>query len=348
MENKNQKTFDFSKYSSRHILLKIFYLGWGYQGYVTQEDTTNTIEHHLFEALTKTKLIKDRSSSNYHRCGRTDKGVSAFGQTISIDIRSNLSDNQDDIEKEINYCRVLNRVLPNDIQCIAWASTNNSFSARFDCKSRTYKYFFPKGNLNIENMQFASKKLLGTHDFRNFCKMDVGNGVVEFIRNITSIGIEPVKSYDSENEYALYVISIKGNAFLWHQIRCILGILLLIGQKKEDPSIIDELFNIEKNPRKPEYSMASEIPLNLFFSEYDDLTWHYDKDSLGQVIEKLNNIWTHTAIKQSMIKEMLNNLNENLENINGIQEENKKCLSDCLLQGVKPKKIHSCHEKANV
>lgn len=41
-------------------------------------------------------------------------------------------------------------------------------------------------------MKEASDKLLGTHDFRNFCKMDVGNGVLEFIRNILEIDVAPV------------------------------------------------------------------------------------------------------------------------------------------------------------
>lgn len=40
-------------------------------------------------------------------------------------------------------------------------------------------------------MEIASQKLLGVHDFRNFCKMDVGNGVTEFIRNIYEINVEP-------------------------------------------------------------------------------------------------------------------------------------------------------------
>lgn len=47
----------------------------------------------------------------------------------------------------------------------------------------------------------------------------------------------------------MYIIKIKANAFLWHQIRCIMGILLLIGLEREDVSIIDELLNVEKNPR---------------------------------------------------------------------------------------------------
>ncbi|RZC40246.1 tRNA pseudouridine(38/39) synthase, partial [Asbolus verrucosus] len=149
-----------------HVLLKFLYLGWDYQGYVTQEDTINTIEHHIFEALKKTCLIEDRASSNYHRCGRTDKGA------------------------------------------------------------RTYKYFFPKGRLDIEQMKFASNYLVGTHDFRNFCKMDVNNGVVEFIRTISSIEI---KNFSTE-------------------IRCILGILILIGQNKEKPEVVLELLDIANHP----------------------------------------------------------------------------------------------------
>ena len=45
-----------------------------------QEDTEKTIEAVLFDALLKTRLIESRATSNYHRCGRTDKGVSAFSQ----------------------------------------------------------------------------------------------------------------------------------------------------------------------------------------------------------------------------------------------------------------------------
>uniref|UniRef100_A0A1A9V3C5 Uncharacterized protein n=1 Tax=Glossina austeni TaxID=7395 RepID=A0A1A9V3C5_GLOAU len=44
----------------------------------------------------------------------------------------------------------MNRVLPKNIRCISWMPIQNHlFSARFDCITRTYRYFFPKGNLNI-------------------------------------------------------------------------------------------------------------------------------------------------------------------------------------------------------
>jgi len=52
-----------------------------------QEDTEKTIEAVLFDALLKTRLIESRATSNYHRCGRTDKGVSAFSQVTECGYR---------------------------------------------------------------------------------------------------------------------------------------------------------------------------------------------------------------------------------------------------------------------
>lgn len=86
-KKRQQRPFDFSAYGRRHVALKIAYLGWEYQGFASQENTTNTIEEKLFESLIKTRLVESRQASNYHRCGRTDKGVSAFGQVSTIFVR---------------------------------------------------------------------------------------------------------------------------------------------------------------------------------------------------------------------------------------------------------------------
>lgn len=48
-------------------------------------------------------------------------------------------------------------------------------------------------------MKLAASYLIGTHDFRNFCKMDVGNGVVEFTRRIEEINIVPFDSTVSDS-----------------------------------------------------------------------------------------------------------------------------------------------------
>jgi len=45
---------------------------------------------------------------------------------------------------------MLNRVFPADLRAIAWRPARENYDARFECSKRTYKYFFPKGNFNIE------------------------------------------------------------------------------------------------------------------------------------------------------------------------------------------------------
>lgn len=41
-------------------------------------------------------------------------------------------------------------------------------------------------------MKIAAKKLIGEHDYRNLCKMDVGNGVVNYTRRILDTDIQAV------------------------------------------------------------------------------------------------------------------------------------------------------------
>lgn len=320
----SDRSLDFSKFHRRHILLKFCYLGWDYEGYVVQENTTETIENYLFHALLKVCLIESRETSNYNRCGRTDKGVSAFEQVISIDVRSKVDPNeqlsQTGIAEELNYCLLLNKVLPKHIRAISWRPlVTPNYSARFDCVGRTYKYFFPRGNLNVEKMQEACKFLVGSHDFRNLCKMDVGNGVVNYIRRLDHVEIKlATKNPEQHEEFDMLYLEIKGSAFLWHMIRCILAILMLVGKEAENPEIIKELLDVEKNQMKPQYSLASEIPLNLFECNFREETdegentnkemlnkWIYDEESLKEVIIDLQEYWCSESVKSTMIYEML-------------------------------------------
>lgn len=47
------------RYRTRHIALQIQYDGTPYLGFASQ-DLEETVENHLFNALTKLKLIEDR------------------------------------------------------------------------------------------------------------------------------------------------------------------------------------------------------------------------------------------------------------------------------------------------
>ncbi|XP_036894053.1 tRNA pseudouridine(38/39) synthase isoform X1 [Sturnira hondurensis] len=320
---KAKRAFDFSAHGQRHVALKIAYLGWGYQGFASQENTNNTIEEKLFEALTKTRLVESRQTSNYHRCGRTDKGVSAFGQVISLDLRShfprhrdsedfNIKDGVSSASKEIRYTHILNRVLPPDIRVLAWAPVDPSFSARFSCLERTYRYFFPRADLDIVTMNCAAHKYVGTHDFRNLCKMDVANGVIHFQRTILSAHVKLVGQSLAEDgwqePFQLCQFEVTGQAFLYHQVRCMMAVLFLIGQGMEKPEIIDELLNVEKNPQKPQYSMAVEFPLVLYDCKFENIKWIYDREVQEFNVTHLQQQWANQAVKTHLLYSMLQGL----------------------------------------
>lgn len=347
------RKFDWSSAHKRHVLLKITYFGWDYQGFACQEDSNDTIESNLFRALTRTCLIESRATSNYHRCGRTDKEVSAFCQVISIDLRSkHPPETQLDptaLSSEIDYCGLLNRVLPKNIQCVAWMPLRSPvYSARFDCVSRSYRYYFPKGDLDIAAMRKACDLLVRHADFRNFCKMDVHNGVTNYMRNLQSARVEACDQTNHTNSgYDMYYLEIQANAFLWHQIRCIMAVLLLVGQKKENPGVISDLLDVESNPCKPQYTPAIGLPLNLFRCDFrdhttrsvnhpssgdadeeamdtaadesDDLnapehlerdltTWIYNEENLQKLIENTQCEWTQFSVKSTMIRNVLQQL----------------------------------------
>jgi tRNA pseudouridine38/39 synthase len=390
-KKKSDNKMDPSKYSTRLVAFKLAYIGKKYGGFEFQSSAMlTTIEEELWKALVKACLIFPENPEvvnwdewSYSKCGRTDRGVSAFGQVIAVRVRSNrplpkepaaigaiqeeelkgpraaletrtngvevqettvagvteaeqddtqLEDQEekpyDDLADEIQYCRILNRILPPDIRMLAWCPTTpEDFSARYNCRERQYRYFFtqpafspwpnsleitdpapvkkgkkgkvketgvaPKeshvrdGWLDIEAMRVAAKKFEGVHDFRNFCKIDPSKLLTTFDRNIFECDIVEVKDVETALPYldsaqfrpststskptdvagrlpSVYYFHVRGSAFLWHQIRCMVAIIFMVGQGLEDPSIIDKLLDYQAEPQRPNYNLASEFPLVLW------------------------------------------------------------------------------------
>lgn len=326
-KDKVSKTFDFSKHPRRKIALKFCYSGWEYSGLAHQIGPTPlpTVENVLFDAMVKAHLIDPATGldgSGWERCGRTDRGVSAAGQVVSLWIRSQnsglfanvkvderpntvidenaqpdetltntsiLPDQTSKPQKEIDYLTVLNRLLPDTIRVIAWSPVSDSFSARFSCKYRHYKYFFSSLHLDIPRMEAATAHLLGEHDFRNLCKLDVQRQLTSFKRTILRASITPLADEMDETNDRVYVFDLVGTAFLYHQVRHIMAALFLVGSGLEHPKVIAELMNVEEGAEpthepgeiytvvgsKPDYQMADDLPLMLWECGYDEseLDW---------------------------------------------------------------------------
>ncbi|RKU46921.1 hypothetical protein DL546_003603 [Coniochaeta pulveracea] len=356
-KKKKKKKAEPAAHSTRLIALKFAYLGKNYNGYEYQTNgLLTTIEEELWKALTKSCLIRPENPDElnftpfeYSKCGRTDRGVSAFGQVITIRVRSNRplpkkdpEPSEEDAEKmnidgkevqgeqkeakrevkkpewdpirdEIQYCKVLNRLLPPDIRMLAWCGDlPEGFVARFSCRERQYRYFFTQpayspppegivqtkpgavkeGWLDIEAMRKAAKLYEGLHDFRNFCKVDMKKQVSMFHRRIFEADIVEVEDVESALPYLstdkfkpqhvmvqgslpkVYYFHVRGSAFLWHQIRHMVSVLFLVGQGYERPEVITELLDVKKYPGRPNYIIADDSPLVLWDCIFPELESH--------------------------------------------------------------------------
>ncbi|PHH67559.1 hypothetical protein CDD80_739 [Ophiocordyceps camponoti-rufipedis] len=318
LPTKTKPAFDPSRYSTRYIALKLAYLGKRYGGFEFQPmGNQPTIEEELWNAMSKACLVfpdgpvdaVQFDCCQYSKGGRTDRGVSAFGQVISLRVRSNRplkvrrervdeeeevdkdGDEEetppfDDIADELCYPRILNRILPPDIRILAWCpSPPPDFSARFSCRQRQYRYFFTQpafagGRLDIAAMRDAAKRFEGDHDFRNLCKVDPAKQIANFRRRIFEADIVemedsrvalPPHGTETGEDGKVYYFLVRGTAFLWHQIRHMVAVLFLVGQGFEKPSIVSRLLDVDATPCKPTYVMADEVPLVLWDCAYPDL-----------------------------------------------------------------------------
>lgn len=299
---KSANRTDFSKMKS--VAFKFMYIGTNYEGLVIQNHTNNTIEHKILSAFELAHFIESPEKSNYSRCGRTDAGVSATGNVFNLNVRYKP-------EKEIDYLNSINNILPKDIILWGIADVDKAFDSRFCCLYREYKYFFLKKNMNLELMKKAAKKLQGFHNFKNFCKIDKSikdTTKKTYDRRIYEYKIENYEKFSfpynqektSENDFFdMCVVTIKGSAFLWHQVRCMMSIIFYIGKGLEDLSIIDEMFKSESG-KIFHYDLASDLPLILSNCEYEDIEFRTDMNVCGHNYFKLIDIHERNIIQNYM------------------------------------------------
>lgn len=258
------RPFDFSRFATRKVALWLAYWGEAYHGFTTSGSADDgTVESALFAALSRTKLVDESKGRGgaaweYSRCGRTDRGVSAFAQVVALRVRSN---GASEPAQELDYVTTINKALPNDVAVLAWAPVPAEFDARFSCVARTYRYaFVPRPGMDLDRMRAAAKLFVGTHDFRNFCKMDVEQAA-HFTRTIESF---EVVALGPDAAYA----EVTGNSFLWHQVRMMMAVLFLVARGLEEPAVVARLLDAEAVPRRPNYEMASDEPLVLFGARF--------------------------------------------------------------------------------
>ena len=188
------------------LALLIGYLGGKFAGSQYQPDK-RTVEGEFIKAGISCGAWTDAKNAGFRTAGRTDKGVSARRQLISVTVSN-----------PERFCDAINFYLPDDIWCHGYTEVDEEFYPRYHAGIRTYRYFYPH-KLNIDKMNEAAKLFVGTHDFSGFSKMEGGRDPIRTVTN--------AKVFAGIDGYPVFEVSAK--SFMWNMVRGMAGMLEPIG-----------------------------------------------------------------------------------------------------------------------
>ena len=214
--------------------ITLAYDGADYFGWQTQLDQP-TIQDILNGALEKFEGAPVTTQA----AGRTDAGVHAEGQVVSFRLTREWEGG--------DLRRALNGNLPPDIRALEAAPADEDFHARFDAKSKTYRYQIYLAEvmnpflvryawhhpypLDVEKLAEEGKELLGMRDFTAFT---VANCEAKtFTRTITEFSVE--------RDGPTLKIFFAGDGFLRYQVRKMVGALIESNRGRLKARTISEL-----------------------------------------------------------------------------------------------------------
>ena len=217
------------------VALGIEYNGSEFHGWQLQGHDPKTVQGALEHAL---GIVADHPVRLFC-AGRTDSGVHATAQVVHLDTTS-----QRDAKA---WIRGTNAHLPDGVR-VRWAQpVSADFHARFSATARRYLYVIDNRSvrsaimnryvswnrwpLDAERMHEAGQYLLGENDFSSYRAAHCQSNTP--FRNVHHLNVY--------RRGSLVVIDIKANAFLYHMVRNIAGVLLAIGEGKQPPQWADEV-----------------------------------------------------------------------------------------------------------
>ncbi len=201
------------------LRLRLEYDGSAFRGWARQPGR-RTVEGALRDALDR---LYPRWS-DLAVAGRTDTGVHATGQVVSVAVEGG--------PPATRAAQALNAVLPEDVAVIEAAEAEEGFHARFSARARSYRYvvlarpersaldarralWWPRP-VDLERLQAAAELLPGAHDFRAFTPTETQHEV--FRREIHAA------AWTADGERLSFTVT--ADSFLRHMVRTLVGTML--------------------------------------------------------------------------------------------------------------------------
>jgi len=226
---------------SRNLKLTLAYDGTDFSGWQIQPGQP-TVQGTLAECIRRItgEHVLPQGS------GRTDAGVHALGQVASFSLESPIP--------EQGMMTALNDALPSSIRVTAAETADASFHARHSAKAKTYRYrifredicppfvaryvFHDPYPMNEEGVMRATEAIVGTHDFTSFAASDpdrsarIASGEDDDgVETATApTNVRTIHSAFWARTPDELMLTVRGNGFLHHMVRNLVGTMLQVGK----------------------------------------------------------------------------------------------------------------------
>jgi tRNA pseudouridine38-40 synthase len=229
----------------RNIKLVLSYDGSPFSGWQIQPDRP-TIQGSLSDAIQRICQEKALPQGS----GRTDAGVHALAQVASFGTSSSIPSE--------NLRKALNSNLPESIRILSVQDAPAGFHARHSAKAKTYEFRIYRGDIcppflaNYiyhhpypldENAMFSAAELVaGEHDFTSFAAVDPdrAQSMADSTSDAQPTNVRTIFSSQWERRPAQFgggvpagyelVYTVRGNGFLHHMVRNLVGTFLMVGK----------------------------------------------------------------------------------------------------------------------
>ncbi|MGI8407083.1 MAG: tRNA pseudouridine(38-40) synthase TruA [Actinomycetota bacterium] len=241
--------------------MDLAYDGEPYRGFARQPEK-RTVQGDLEVALSR---CLNRTVEAFG-AGRTDAGVHALGQVVSV------PGAPDDVDPE-RLKASLNSMLGPAMVVSSVQLAPHDWHARFDARSRTYIYailnrplpdpflartsWHVPARLDLVQMNESAGHLLGERDFSSFGRLS--DPAVSAVRTLFELKIWRAG--------ALVLVKARASAFLQQMVRSLVGTLALAGQGRRSPD--DVLAMLAARDRSSTGPVAPPEGLCLVAVEYD-------------------------------------------------------------------------------
>ena len=225
----------------RNIKLIIAFDGTGFSGWQRQKNA-NSIQGEIERAL---GMLNNRPV-DLHGSGRTDAGVHALAMVAHFNSTASYT--------PLIYQNKLNSILPGAIRITSVEEVSPDFHARHSARSKTYLYNIDRSpihsphtrlysvhvpqELSFHAMDACMKLIIGTHDFASFetsgsrdKSLTTGRGSVRTL----------MKAQLKETGAFRYQFEFRGDGFLRHMVRNIVGTLLDVGKGRTSVEEFEEI-----------------------------------------------------------------------------------------------------------